>query len=152
MGLDMYLHGEKYLWDDNRKEDDFEIEKIFVKLGYWRKHPDLHGYIVQTFADGKDECQEIPLEAEQLRMIINAVKNKKLPPTKGFFFGSSDNGNRQIAKDVEIFEKAIKWLERGDQPPVMEQIAESGPIQVLSVEMPKAQLKDSRAVFYRASW
>jgi hypothetical protein len=27
------------------------------EVGYWRKHPDLHGYIVETFADGVDACQ-----------------------------------------------------------------------------------------------
>jgi len=59
MGLDMFLHGEKYFWGHNGKrpkEDGFEVKEHILELGYWRKHPNLHGYIVQTFADGKDEC------------------------------------------------------------------------------------------------
>lgn len=67
MGLDMYLTGSKFLFtnwehpEKNRKEDGIEIESVRLRLAYWRKHPNLHGYIVQTFADGKDECQEIEL-------------------------------------------------------------------------------------------
>ena len=53
MGLDMYLEGTK-LWtsakDSSEKEDGFLLRKKILKLAYWRKHPDLHGYIVKTFA------------------------------------------------------------------------------------------------------
>lgn len=54
MGLDMYLEGKEHIGGET------------VELGYWRKHPDLHGYIVGTFADGKDICQEIPLAVQDM--------------------------------------------------------------------------------------
>ena len=54
-----------------------------LSLGYWRKHPDLHGFIVKTFANGKDECQRIDLTGEDLIKIIEAVKSNTLQ--KGSF-------------------------------------------------------------------
>ena len=116
MGLDMYLTGEKYLptnWDkpeDNVTEDGFRLKSKELQLGYWRKHPNLHGYIVNTFAGGNDNpCQRIELSANSMRQIIEAVKNKDLPHTEGFFFGESDGSEDE--ETIEIFTKAIAWLE-----------------------------------------
>src|SRR4051812_6140992 len=95
MGLDMYLRGEKFFWTDwetpsnNRIEDGFRVTSLQIELGYWRKHPNLHGYIVNTFAGGVDECQNITLDAEALNKIILACKVAGLPHTTGFFFGES---------------------------------------------------------------
>jgi hypothetical protein len=117
MGLDMYLTGEKFLMPDfqNRsidlQEDGFRLRSKTVELGYWRKHPNLHGYIVQTFAGGKDECQIICLEPNDIRTIVAAVKAKNLPDTEGPFFGSSNTSSEYIANDIAIFEKAVDWLE-----------------------------------------
>lgn len=63
MGLDMYLSGRKYLrYGNDQIEDGFRVEEKIVRLGYWRKHPNLHGYIVKTFADDVDECQQFQNE------------------------------------------------------------------------------------------
>jgi hypothetical protein len=133
MGLDMYLRGEKFFWTDwaddskNRKEDGEKVHTLHVELGYWRKHANLHGFIVEQFAAGVDECQRIDLSVEQLKATIEAVKNRKLPHTEGFFFGASELTDEEIAEDVAILEKAIAWLEV-DEPQV------------------------SRDVYYQASW
>jgi hypothetical protein len=113
MGLDMYLTGEALFTPEhpNRRLKPYAKEGETYRLGYWRKHPNLHGFIVQTFADGVDECQEIDLTAEAIRSIIDAVKNRELPQTTGFFFGTSDDTDEQIAHDIQIFEEALKWLE-----------------------------------------
>jgi hypothetical protein len=95
MGLDMYLCG--------KNKNNEEIE-----LGYWRKHPDLHGYIVQNFAGGVDECQRIPLSAMDLASIVSDIEDKKLPKTEGFFFGSS--GPEDDAPSIDILNEAIDWL------------------------------------------
>lgn len=137
MGLDMYLEGRKFLptnW--NRTEEGFRVKEVTVELGYWRKHPNLHGYIVETFAEGRDECQDIELSAENIEQIIAAVKAKELPHTTGFFFGASEGTQEEIDEDVAIFEKALAWLrsfERSeDQKPPAEEVWPS--------------------VVYRASW
>jgi len=108
MGLDMYLYG---------KEGRDEIE-----LGYWRKHPNLHGFIIETFAEGLDNCQRIDLSEEDLHIIYDAVNVEALPQTDGFFFGESYPEDR--APSLQVFEKAIQWLKQNKK----------------------------RTVFYRASW
>lgn len=116
MGLDMYLNGEKAFWTDwenpknNRMEDGFKVSSLEIQLGYWRKHPDLHGYIVQTFAAGKDECQKIELDSDKLHQLVVAIREHILPHTEGFFFGVSDKTTEQEAEDLEIIDKAIAWL------------------------------------------
>lgn len=117
MGLDMYLKGRKSLWSIDgakpRMEDGFEVSDLTLDLGYWRKHPNLHGYIVQTFADGVDECQKIDLNADAMRNIIAAIKEKRLPHTDGFFFGASDGSEQEAQEAIDIFTKAIDWLTDG---------------------------------------
>lgn len=128
MGLDMYLNGEKFFasCDGKRpKEDGFEVSRHELELGYWRKHPNLHGYIVQRFAEGVDECQKIELSEKDMQNIVEAIERKNLPHTEGFFFGVSDESDD--APSVEIFAKAIAWLG-------------------------KKEKGIWKSVFYRASW
>jgi hypothetical protein len=97
----------------NLEEDGFRLRSKTVELGYWRKHPNLHGYIVQIFAGGEDKCQEIDL-SDHIRTIIAAVKARDLPDTTGFFFGVSDPSQEQIDQDIAIFERALAWVETED--------------------------------------
>jgi len=126
MGLDMYLTGDKYvggslqssfmdLCDEPFQEIDGKpVDKIILELGTWRKHSKLHGYIVKNFAhNGEDDCQKIELTEDDLKRIVNAIRNKDLPKTEGFFFGN-DEIDEIHAKDndenIKIFEDAIEWL------------------------------------------
>jgi hypothetical protein len=119
VGLDMYLMGRKFFTYDNRKVDDegYEIEEIVVKLGYWRKHANLHGFIVETFGPkdeqgaAVDDCEPIDLSLEQLQRLLEVVKTPvNMPPTTGFFFGASSNDAAQVTEDTAIFAKAIAFL------------------------------------------
>jgi len=101
----MYLTGEIFF---TRRWRRGQRKAELYDLGYWRKHPNLHGYIVQTFAGGDDSCQQIHLSADDLRKIIAAVKAKDLPHTTGFFFGESDG--TEWREDVSIFTNAVDWL------------------------------------------
>lgn len=159
MGLDMYLTGRKSFWPsrntaEDRQEDGFKVERLELELGYWRKHPNLHGYIVREFAGGVDECQEIALDAAQLTQLLAAVKEDKLPFTQGFFFGKSQPEDKP--ETIAILEKAIAWLEVSDSDPVT--LAEpvsfpGGAIAAVSID---PRDRDSqivvRRVVYRASW
>lgn len=119
MGLDMYLIGEKDVWTDfknpknNPMEDGFPVRSRRLELGYWRKHPDLHGYILQEFAEGIDECQEIHLQESDVEQIVKAIKEDNLPQTEGFFFGSSSSSDYQNST-VQL-EKALKWLKTEEE-------------------------------------
>ena len=83
MGLDMYL---------TRATDTSK------DLAYWRKANQIHGYIVDTFAKGVDECQPIAVHRAELlglvqlcESLLESKDEKKalevLPPKEGFFFG-----------------------------------------------------------------
>ncbi len=128
MGLDMYLRGEHYNSDRNRHgeisrsklDNEFEISNYEVDLGYWRKHADLHGYIVNTFAEGKDNCQKIELDENDLDKIIMAIRHDKLVKDHcGFFFGNSTEFGYYEEKEKEYaincFEKAKKFIRRGKE-------------------------------------
>ena len=119
----MYLYVEEYVsrkdWKVDRDKDNQAFNDIVsalelsdvveqdgwtgltvqIPVGYWRKANAIHGWIVENFADGVDECQQIHIPRsgmEQLRDLCHAVitdpdKGKEaLPPTAGFFFGSYD--------------------------------------------------------------
>jgi hypothetical protein len=134
MGLDMYLHGEKYLGPDfsvsppaiRHLEDGYRLELKTLRLGYWRKHPNLHGYIVNNFADGIDQCQRIDLSRTDIERLIEAVARDDLPHTEGFFFGASDGSETE--ETLRILRDALAWL-RGEP-----------------------DRANSRAIYYRASW
>ena len=92
MGLDMYLR-------DNSDET----------IGYWRKHPNLHGYIVNTFADCVDECQRIELTIDNVRDILKVTIEDRLPTTNGFFFGTSQAEHR--FETIEIFDRVLQDMQ-----------------------------------------
>jgi hypothetical protein len=130
MGLDMHLYGKKnfYALPDEvgyQTEDGFRKAAHVLELGYWRKHPNLHGYIVQKFAAGVDDCREVPLDREDLKDIIRAVMADELPETTGFFFGKSDGSEK--AETLQILTAALSWLT-------------------------PATNSEYRSVHYRASW
>lgn len=163
MGLDMILTGRKYFWRnyDNRaserREDDKRVTSMDVELAYWRKHPDLHGYMVKTFAEGRDDCKEIELSADDLRRIIAAVKAYELPKTTGFFFGESDGTQAEAERDAAIFQAALDWLEATDPDPFETEKTFDGPNFSATIvkRKPDAELKRqrvSRSVHYRGDW
>lgn len=129
----MYLRGETFNWTDWEKpegerrpmKDGFEVSAVTLEIGYWRKHPDLHGYIVAKFAEGKDECQQIDLTRDDLEQIIRSIQFKSLPKTSGFFFGESDGSEDE--RTIGIIKSAIQWLDNKEK-------------------------NVSKSVYYRASW
>lgn len=136
MGLDMYLTGEKYLYNDweqpdnNLQHDGYRVQTVKLELGYWRKHPNLHGYIVREFGGGVDNCQPISLTEKCLQRVITAVERGDLPATNGFFFGSSDwwSSPERVEETTRMLMGALRWLV--NQKPG----------------------KDAREVIYQASW
>jgi hypothetical protein len=94
MGLDMYMIG---LEKDSSNE-----------LAYWRKHPDLHGFIVNIFANGVDNCQEIQLSLNELKHILRSVEEDNLPTTSGFFFGTSQPDYK--ISTIQKLNKVIEWV------------------------------------------
>jgi len=105
MGLDMYAH---YLHDAPAKPVDFEVEN-YGELHYWRKHPNLHGWMERLYREkgGHDEsfnCVNLQLTNEDLDRLEAAIRAKALPDTQGFFFGASDGS--EIEDDLQFVAKA----------------------------------------------
>lgn len=158
----MYLTGRKYFWQNynnrasERREDNERVVSMDVELAYWRKHPDLHGFMVKTFANGIDDCKEIELDADAIKQIIAAITDKALPKTSGFFFGESDGRERD--DDIAIFTNALKWLEATDPDPFDKDDAFEGPGFKAVIVKPKPDAKElkrqriSRSVLYRGDW
>jgi len=90
MGLDMYAYSKI------KNETDPEKE-----LAYWRKHPNLHGWMEQLWhsknepsLQSRDQTFngiELELTEEDLNQLEEAVKEGTLPPTTGFFFGETSD-------------------------------------------------------------
>ena len=124
MGLDMMLYGDKssYVKSPTEEVDGFPVSRVLLDMGYWRKHANLHGFIVDCFANGEDECQKIHLSEDDLNHLIKCLENDELyknGETTGFFFGRSyfpgekdqyGSYEEQKARDIDLFTKAKNWL------------------------------------------
>lgn len=113
MGLDMYL---------------FSTTKgSKTEISYWRKHHDLHGHMEKLYWQKKGRevselnreeqfdfnCVPLHLSAEDIRGIMEVVKNGSLPHTTGFFFGNNPPNEDSKVNDLKQFEMALREIEFG---------------------------------------
>jgi len=91
MGLDMYAYTAA------KAEADWETEQR--EIAYWRKHPNLHGWMEQLWrykmqAEGRSPEDhtfngiELELDWQDIDELEQDVVNNNLPQTNGFFFGN----------------------------------------------------------------
>jgi hypothetical protein len=94
VGLDMYAYAAAKAYDHTSESQSRE-------LAYWRKHPNLHGWMEQLWRSkgGQDSSAdptfngvELELTWQDLDDLEQAIESGQLPYTRGFFFGDpSDN-------------------------------------------------------------
>ena len=113
MGLDQYAYvaeraGTEY--DDSGRQE----------LAYWRKHPNLQGWMRQLWENrerpapendpaGTFNGVELELEWRDIEQLEEAVSQGTLPATTGFFFGNnSDEHYRE--QDLEFCRRARSEL------------------------------------------
>jgi hypothetical protein len=134
MGLDMYAYRTKVeisgptdFQDEvysksseecNENECTTDNENLSEELMYWRKHPNLHGWMENLYYEkgGKSEsfnCVTVELTLEDLDSLEKAVMGQNLPTTEGFFFGTSDEEINE--KDIAFINLARKAIEEGDK-------------------------------------
>ena len=115
MGLDMYAYVAK---KENEMREyyesyDYETDSGPVakprEIAYWRKHPNLHGWMHRLWESkgnsGDFNGDELELTWEDLEALEQAVQDNALPATTGFFFGSnSDDEYRET--DLAFIRKA----------------------------------------------
>lgn len=111
MGLDMYAY--KTL-DTIDSPIDFDVATA-LKLHYWRKHPNLHGWMEALYREkgGQQEfnCAPVVLTAEDLQQLEEDLRGDALPGTSGFFFGQSDGS--EIADDLVFVAAARRAIAQG---------------------------------------
>jgi hypothetical protein len=112
MGLDMYA----YTIDRTPAQPvDFKADDA-QELHYWRKHPNLHGWMERRYREkgGTDpdfNCVNLQLTSEDLDALEADISARALPPTSGFFFGESDGS--EIDDDLAFVAKARAALASG---------------------------------------
>lgn len=111
MGLDQYAKAVRGIQDPESGQWDKSYE-----LAYWRKHPNLQGWMERLWnekgGEGEFNCVEVELSEEDLDNLEDAIKQKDLPATQGFFFG--ENSDRYYQKeDLEFIESARLALDDG---------------------------------------
>ena len=111
MGLDMYAYATPVT---PSSEVDFNVDdKDDTEIHYWRKHPNLHGWMEELYwsKDGAADsfnCVNVMLTGADLDKLENDIKSGRLPETTGFFFGQSDDDTEDDLAFVAKARKAIK--------------------------------------------
>ena len=134
MGLDMYAYVaaragqqndfyEGAEFDENAREYVNKSVSRPRELAYWRKHPNLHGWMEQLWRDKKYTVQptdasesvdpesdtfngiEIELTWEDLDALEKDVLGGNLPATRGFFFGDNSDAHYRD-QDLEFIRNA----------------------------------------------
>lgn len=122
MGLDMFLYKTGKKFNTQKEFEDYYKAKgepeDTQEIGYWRKHPDLHGIMEQMFKEKTyhykhSEFNLLPLllTEDDLKMLYKKSKdfaeNKNEAETiQGFFFGTSCN--EQWKESAEIFKNTLE--------------------------------------------
>ena len=102
---------------DDRGELDYDNPIVVAKeIAYWRKHPDLHGWMENLYREkgGREQSFNgdlVVLALKDLDRLEEDILRKNLPKTTGFFFGES----MEISlKDLEFVLEARKAIQEGD--------------------------------------
>jgi hypothetical protein len=111
VGLDQYAYAAAKSgveWDGNNHRE----------LSYWRKHPNLQGWMEQLWrnkgcpggdVENSDNWNfngiEVELTWEDLDALEEDIRNSRLPATSGFFFGTPSD-EYYLKDDLEFIKKA----------------------------------------------
>ena len=121
MGLDMYAYvaaragaqaefSEGASWD---KEKGAMVNPNVTEpreIAYWRKHPNLHGWMQRLWESkgnsGEFNGDELELTWDDLEQLEQDIRNKNLPDPSGFFFGR--NADDEYREDDLKFVREAK--------------------------------------------
>jgi hypothetical protein len=114
MGLDMYAFATKAKL---KNEVDFtETNLKPEEVHYWRKHPNLHGWMQELYESkgGKSDSFNgdcVVLTEKDLNELESDIKGGRLPDTSGFFFGQTDGD--EVDDDLKFIENAREAISEG---------------------------------------
>jgi len=118
MGLDMYAyvgqpgqhrdHWGQGEWSSSTGAFESPVEKP-RELAYWRKHPNLHGWMRQLWVEkgheGDFNSDELELTWSDIDQLEQDLHRVRLPHTQGFFFGD-DADDYYREQDLEFCRNA----------------------------------------------
>ena len=117
MGLDMYV------WEVKKRSLNGPVGELkegtrHEEFRYWRKHPNLHGWMENLYhkKGGEDifNCVYVELTKKDLESLYKDLVQGKLPETTGFFFGKDSKGLdtyaiKTLANDLDFVADALDW-------------------------------------------
>ena len=133
MGLDMYLSKKIFVSEYSAEDvsprsllkvklDGMEVagvKSFTIELAYWRKANAIHNWFVEHCGAGVDDCQEISVEEDDLKKLLEAITGAMddrekaaeiLPTAPGFFFGGTDYDDwywDDLKRTREMLEKEL---------------------------------------------
>lgn len=113
MGLDMYAYTTA---TPHLPPVDFDAPSDTQRIHYWRKHPNLHGWMQQLYVEKGGiatsfNCVNVALTEADLDRLEDAIRRQRLPETIGFFFGLSDGSEAE--DDLAFIALARAAIARG---------------------------------------
>ncbi len=118
MGLDQYATARQ--GEAKRDEDGYIYYEDSKELAYWRKHPNLQGWMEELWnekgcphdnGDGFN-CVDLELTLEDLETLEKSLDEAALPETSGFFFGSNSD-DQYAEQDREFICNARAAIKQG---------------------------------------
>ena len=114
MGLDQYATARR---GEARTDDEgYTYYEDSMELAYWRKHPNLQGWMQDLYHEkgGEQEfnCVDLELTLEDLNALEESLDDESLPETAGFFFGGNADDHYAEA-DREFIVQARAAIKQG---------------------------------------
>ena len=106
--------------------DDSPVKEVKIEAGYWRKANQIHKWFVDNVQGGDDDCGYYDVSRDQLQELRNLCQQvldfrhlatDKLPPSKGFFFGSDEIDEyywQDLESTIKILDDALSLPEQWD--------------------------------------
>ena len=114
MGLDQYATARR--GEGTIDEDGFTHYKDSIELAYWRKHPNLQGWMEDLWLAKGGECEfncvDLELKIEDLDLLEQSLDESALPETVGFFFGANSD-DHYSEQDREFIVQARASIKQG---------------------------------------
>jgi hypothetical protein len=114
MGLDQYAMARK--GESKTDEEGYEYYEDSMELAYWRKHPNLQGWMEELWRekgnDGEFNCVDVELTLGDLDALEQTLDDEALPETVGFFFGQNSD-DHYAEQDREFIREARAAIKQG---------------------------------------
>ncbi len=119
MGLDQFAYKTKVKpskpvdFQEEVYGDDVKREEIH----YWRKHPNVHGFMEEIYREKGGEqsfnCRPVELTQSDINRLASMILDRELPETSGFFFGQSSGDSEEEDEDLGFCKKASEAIREG---------------------------------------